>query len=59
MKSRAETITRIIRDNNTANYCPVPLLKISIRKYGTYAVTICPHLPRVSTQIVHINFTNA
>lgn len=31
---------------NTANYCPVPLIKISIRKYGTYALTNSPHSPQ-------------
>lgn len=31
---------------NTANYCPVLLLKISIRTFGTYALCTCLHSPR-------------
>lgn len=30
---------------NTANYCPVLLLKISIRTFGAYALCNCLHSP--------------
>lgn len=43
---------------DTANYCPVPLPKISIRKYGTDALTHCPHSPQYKAKNFNQNCAN-